>query len=50
MDGDFYIGENKREKRKEGKKVIEEAISYIKDLKDLWPMYWNKYIAKAAIK
>ena len=51
MDGDFYIGDNKRELKKEGKVSIEESISYLKSLqKDLKPMYWNKYITKAAAK
>lgn len=51
MDGDFYIGDNKRELKKEGKNSIEESIAYLKSLqKDLKPMYWNKYVTKAAAK
>jgi len=51
MDGDYYIGDNKRELKKEGKTAIEESLAFLKSLqKDLLPMYWNKYITKAAVK
>ncbi len=43
-----YTGDGKRELKKEGTFAINEAISFIKNMKDLRPMFWNKYAAKAA--